>query len=211
MTEQKNNNNSNATQPSSFTLVRQENGIAHLVMVVVGESINTLKALFVDEFASMLAEIRDDNTIRGLVLLSGKANSFVAGADINMLADCQTTEQATAISKQGQIIFDRIEQLTVPVVAAINGVCLGGSEAQVVEFCGAPAALLTRLTNGGGEGTLRHPPAMNCRLRTGADKGNPTPISCIPGYFIVFTICCKGLFNFKFFQGICTFLIRQSN
>jgi membrane protease YdiL (CAAX protease family) len=33
------------------------------------------------------------------------------------------------------------------------------------------AALLTRLTNGGGEGTLRHPPAMNCRLRTGADKG----------------------------------------
>jgi 3-hydroxyacyl-CoA dehydrogenase/enoyl-CoA hydratase/3-hydroxybutyryl-CoA epimerase len=126
MTEQKNSNNSNATQPSSFTLVRQENGIAHLVMDVVGESMNTLKAEFVDEIASMLAEISDDNTIRGLVLLSGKADSFVAGADINMLADCQTTEQATAISKQGQIIFDRIEQLTVPVVAAINGVCLGG-------------------------------------------------------------------------------------
>ena len=117
---------SNTTQPSSFTLVRQENGIAHLIMDVAGESMNTLKAEFVDEISSMLAEISDDNTIQGLVLLSGKADSFVAGADINMLGNCQTAEQATAISKQGQIIFDRIEQLTIPVVAAINGVCLGG-------------------------------------------------------------------------------------
>ena len=63
-----------STQESAFSLNKQENGIAHLVMDVVGESMNTLKAEFVDEIASMLAEISDDNTIRGLVLLSGKAD-----------------------------------------------------------------------------------------------------------------------------------------
>jgi len=115
-----------ATQQGTFSLIRQENGIAHLVMDVVGESMNTLKAEFVDEIATMLAEIKADNTITGIVLMSGKADSFVAGADINMLASCKTAEQATAISRQGQMIFDQIESLTIPVVAAINGVCLGG-------------------------------------------------------------------------------------
>lgn len=113
-------------QQGTFSLVRQENGIAHLIMDVAGESMNTLKAEFVDEIATMLAEIKNDATIKGIVLLSGKAGSFVAGADINMLADCQSAEQATAISRQGQMIFDQIESLMVPVVAAINGVCLGG-------------------------------------------------------------------------------------
>jgi len=115
-----------APEQSTFSLIRQENGIAHLVMDVVGESMNTLKAEFVDEIATMLAEIKADNTITGIVLMSGKADSFVAGADINMLASCKTAEQATAISRQGQMIFDQIESLTIPVVAAINGVCLGG-------------------------------------------------------------------------------------
>jgi len=115
-----------APEQSTFSLIRQENGIAHLVMDVVDESMNTLKAEFVDEIATILAEIKNDNSITGIVLLSGKADSFVAGADINMLANCQTAEQATAISRQGQMIFDQIESLTIPVVAAINGVCLGG-------------------------------------------------------------------------------------
>ncbi|MDC1255964.1 fatty acid oxidation complex subunit alpha FadJ [bacterium] len=121
MTEQVTNKEQN-----TFSLTRQENGIAHLVMDVAGETMNTLKAEFVDEIADMLTEIKGDTTITGIILLSGKADSFVAGADINMLASCETAEQATVISRQGQMIFDQIENLTTPVVAAINGVCLGG-------------------------------------------------------------------------------------
>ncbi|WP_259368546.1 fatty acid oxidation complex subunit alpha FadJ [Colwellia sp. BRX10-4] len=111
---------------STFTLIRQDNGIAHLVMDVIGESMNTLKAEFSEEIDTVLKEIRNDNTIKGVVLISGKKDSFVAGADINMLASCQSASEATALSRNGQMIFDQIENLSIPVVAAINGACLGG-------------------------------------------------------------------------------------
>lgn len=111
---------------SAFTLIRQENGVAHLVMDVVGDTMNTLKAEFAEQIAEVLAEIRADSTIKGLVLVSGKANSFVAGADINMIAGCQTAEEATALSRKGQVIFDQLAALPMPVIAAIHGPCLGG-------------------------------------------------------------------------------------
>ena len=117
--EQKENN-------KTFSLARQENGIAHLIMDVKGDSMNTLKAEFADEIAEVLKEIREDKTIVGLVLTSGKADSFVAGADVHMLANCTTASEATALSRQGQMIFDQLENLSIPVVAAIHGACLGG-------------------------------------------------------------------------------------
>jgi len=118
--------NQETNNMSTFTLIRQDNGIAHLVMDVIGETMNTLKAEFSEEIDEVLKEIRNDNTIKGIVLLSGKKDSFVAGADINMLASCQSASEATALSRQGQMIFDQIESLSIPVVAAINGACLGG-------------------------------------------------------------------------------------
>jgi len=110
----------------TFSLVRQENGIAHLLMDVKGDSMNTLKAAFADEIAEILKEIREDKSIVGLVLASGKADSFVAGADVHMLAGCTSAAEATALSRQGQMIFDQLENLTIPVVAAVHGACLGG-------------------------------------------------------------------------------------
>ncbi|PHR85713.1 MAG: fatty acid oxidation complex subunit alpha FadJ [Colwellia sp.] len=111
---------------SAFTLVRQENGIAHLVMDVVGDTMNTLKAEFAEQVADVLVEIKNDSSITGVVLYSGKQDSFVAGADINMINDCKTKEEVVALSRQGQRIFSQLEQLNVPVVAAIHGACLGG-------------------------------------------------------------------------------------
>ncbi len=111
---------------SAFTLVRHENGVAHLVMDVVGDTMNTLKAEFAEQVADVLAEIKADSSIVGVVLCSGKADSFVAGADIKMLESCKTAEEVTALSRQGQMIFSQLEQLSVPVVAAIHGACLGG-------------------------------------------------------------------------------------
>jgi len=111
---------------SAFTLVRQENGIAHLVMDVIDDTMNTLKAEFGEQVAEVLAEIKSDTAITGVVLCSGKKDSFVAGADINMINDCQTKEEVVALARQGQMIFSQLEQLAVPVVAAINGACLGG-------------------------------------------------------------------------------------
>ena len=110
----------------TFNLARREDGIAILTMDVPGETMNTLKAEFGPEITEILAEIKADNSIKGLVITSGKPDSFVAGADITMLAACKSEEQAKALSQQGHVVFSELEGLSIPVVAAINGACLGG-------------------------------------------------------------------------------------
>lgn len=110
----------------TFNLTRRDDGIAILTMDVPGETMNTLKAQFGPEISEILAEIKSDSSIRGLVLISGKKDSFVAGADISMLDACKTAGDAKALSQQGHVVFNELEALKMPVVAAIHGACLGG-------------------------------------------------------------------------------------
>jgi 3-hydroxyacyl-CoA dehydrogenase/enoyl-CoA hydratase/3-hydroxybutyryl-CoA epimerase len=110
----------------TFNLARREDGIAVLTMDVPGETMNTLKAEFGPEISAVLAEIKADSNIKGLVVISGKADSFVAGADISMLDACISSDAAKALSSQGHQVFAELEGLSIPVVAAINGACLGG-------------------------------------------------------------------------------------
>lgn len=117
MTEQK---------QSAFELIKQESGIAHLVMDVKGDTMNTLKAEFGDEITQVLADIKSDTSLKGIVLVSGKADSFVAGADVNMLAGCESKEEVLEIALQGHAIFDQLVNLHIPIVAAVHGACLGG-------------------------------------------------------------------------------------
>ncbi len=114
------------TTTSAFTLKRQDNGIAYLVIDVVGENVNTLKAEFTEQIQAVLADIKADKSISAIVLCSGKVGTFVAGADINMLDACQSRDEVVALSRQGQRIFSQLEQLSIPIVAAIDGACLGG-------------------------------------------------------------------------------------
>jgi len=116
----------NESSVSAFTLNRQDNGIAHLVIDVVDENVNTLKAEFTEQINVVLADIKADKTITGIVLCSGKTGTFVAGADINMINACQSRDEVIALSRQGQRIFSQLEQLPIPIVAAIDGACLGG-------------------------------------------------------------------------------------
>ncbi|MDM7859987.1 fatty acid oxidation complex subunit alpha FadJ [Alteromonas sp. ASW11-36] len=111
---------------SAFTLEKRDDGVAVLTMDVPGETMNTLKQAFGDEITAMLDEIEQDNSIKGVVLQSGKKGSFVAGADISMLAACTTAEDAEALSKGGQDVFNRIENMAKTFVAAIHGPALGG-------------------------------------------------------------------------------------
>ena len=111
---------------SAFSLMTQENGVAHLIIDVVGESVNTLKGEFSEQITQVIADIKADKSILGIVLCSGKKDCFVAGADIKMLDACTTREEVVALSRQGQRIFAQLEQLPIPIVAAIDGSCLGG-------------------------------------------------------------------------------------
>ncbi|UAA40107.1 fatty acid oxidation complex subunit alpha FadJ [Paraneptunicella aestuarii] len=114
------------TNKSAFTLTKGDDGVAILLMDVPGESMNTLKAEFGDEITKMLDDIEADKSIKGVVLASGKSSSFVAGADITMLAACKTAAEAEALSKGGQEVFDRIQNMSATFVAAIHGPALGG-------------------------------------------------------------------------------------
>ncbi|CAM3877809.1 fatty acid oxidation complex subunit alpha FadJ [Rheinheimera salexigens] len=114
------------TASNSFSLTVRDDHIGIISMDIVGESMNVLKAAFADEIAALLTEIKANKELKGLVFTSGKANSFIAGADISMLNDCQTAAQAQSIATMGQDIFNQLEQLSIPLVAAIHGPCLGG-------------------------------------------------------------------------------------
>ncbi|UJF23188.1 fatty acid oxidation complex subunit alpha FadJ [Shewanella sp. OMA3-2] len=110
----------------TFNLQRRDDGIAILTMDVPGETMNTLKAEFGAEISEILIEIKTDASIKGLVVVSGKKDSFVAGADISMLAACKSEQDAKDLSQQGHVVFNELAGLNIPVVAAINGACLGG-------------------------------------------------------------------------------------
>lgn len=110
----------------SFSLSIRDDQVAVITMDVPGESMNVLKAAFADEISGLLDELQGNSQVKGIVVISGKPGSFIAGADISMLDSCETAEQAEAIARMGQDMFNRLEQLAVPVVAAIHGPCLGG-------------------------------------------------------------------------------------
>jgi 3-hydroxyacyl-CoA dehydrogenase/enoyl-CoA hydratase/3-hydroxybutyryl-CoA epimerase len=111
---------------SAFTLTVRDDGVAILTMDVPGETMNTLKVEFAEQIESVLEQINADSSIKGVVVISGKDNSFVAGADISMLAACESAQDATTIAKGGQDMFQRIEDMPMTFVAAIHGPALGG-------------------------------------------------------------------------------------
>lgn len=119
-------NNETTAKQSAFTLNVRDDGVAILTMDVPGETMNTLKVEFAEQINSVLEQINADSSIKGVVVISGKDNSFVAGADISMLAACESAEDATTIAKGGQDMFQRIEEMPVTFVAAIHGPALGG-------------------------------------------------------------------------------------
>ncbi|WP_445399112.1 fatty acid oxidation complex subunit alpha FadJ [Zobellella sp. An-6] len=112
-------------QQPTFTL-RKDDGIGIITMDVPGERMNTLRASFAGEIRALLDEILADASLKGLVLCSGKPDSFVAGADVNMLAACRSAGEAEALARAGQEIFTALEALKLPLIAAIHGPCLGG-------------------------------------------------------------------------------------
>ena len=103
-----------------------EDGIAVVTFDLPGEPVNKLSAAVKVEFEALLIRLRDDEGIRAAVLISGKPDNFIAGADIEEFTALTTESAAERLSFEGQEMVNRVETLPKPVVAAINGACLGG-------------------------------------------------------------------------------------
>jgi 3-hydroxyacyl-CoA dehydrogenase/enoyl-CoA hydratase/3-hydroxybutyryl-CoA epimerase len=91
-----------------------------------GDSVNTLSTALVDEFESLFQRVDQDSLIQGIVLISGKPDSFIAGADVEQFTEFRAAADAERVSRLGQDLLNRLEKLRVPVIAAIHGACLGG-------------------------------------------------------------------------------------
>ena len=106
--------------------VEIEAGVAIVTLDVPGASVNTLSTAVAQEFDGLLTRLEDDPLVRALVLISGKPDSFIAGADIEEFTRLRTAEEATALSRRAQELMNRVAASRKPVIAAIHGSCLGG-------------------------------------------------------------------------------------
>jgi 3-hydroxyacyl-CoA dehydrogenase/enoyl-CoA hydratase/3-hydroxybutyryl-CoA epimerase len=115
------------TEPTGTALrVELEDGVAVITFDLPGERVNKFAPAVIDEFAAVLDRLQRDANVRAAVLISGKPDIFIAGADIEQFLTIRSAADGEAMSAAGQMMMDRIAKLRTPLVAAIHGACLGG-------------------------------------------------------------------------------------
>ena len=105
-------------------LIEREGAVAVLT-VNRPKVLNALNTQTLDELRRAILELKHDEAVRAVILTGAGEKSFVAGADINELA-VQSPTGGREHAIRGQHVFDLIEQMGKPVIAAINGYALGG-------------------------------------------------------------------------------------
>jgi len=112
--------------PTSFFTTRLDHGVAIVTLDVPGEPVNTLFPELADALDRTLAELDRNGEVNAYVFTSGKPDTFIAGAKIDLFEHLRTAEQATALAKETSARLGKLESSKKPVVVAIHGACLGG-------------------------------------------------------------------------------------
>jgi enoyl-CoA hydratase len=86
---------------------------------------NVLTAALLEELEQSLTEVEKDASVR-VVILTGSGRFFCVGADIHELTHLTTAQLGTEFAKRGQALLNRMAGCHKPIVAAINGTCVGG-------------------------------------------------------------------------------------
>ena len=108
-----------------WQLTRDGDGLEWLTLDRAGASTNTLSAAVMEELRAVLARLAADPP-RGLVIRSGKANGFIAGADVDEFGELKSVDDATALVRRGWAIFQELAATPYPTLALVRGFCLGG-------------------------------------------------------------------------------------
>jgi len=110
--------------PGAWLQTRPDN-IALLVLDTPDSKVNLLGAPAIALLELLVAQA-GEQALKGLIVWSAKPDSFIAGADLREIRALRSFQDAEAASRRGQRLFTALEGLPFPVVAAINGTCLGG-------------------------------------------------------------------------------------
>lgn len=105
-------------------IVQTRDGVA-FVTVNRPDKLNALTDRTVDELDAVFTALEADPEVRGVIVTGAGEKAFVAGADIAELSG-QSPVEGKQRSIRGQQVFDRIERMGKPVIAAVNGFALGG-------------------------------------------------------------------------------------
>ncbi len=103
-----------------------EDGVAVITFNDPNAPVNALNSRLASEFDAMFTRLETDASITCAVLISGKPDVWIAGADIEELVSLTSASAGETLSRNGQRMLDRLAALKKPVVAAIHGACLGG-------------------------------------------------------------------------------------
>jgi 3-hydroxyacyl-CoA dehydrogenase/enoyl-CoA hydratase/3-hydroxybutyryl-CoA epimerase len=102
-----------------------DKGIVWLTLDKRDTATNVLSVSVLDQLDFLLEQIIDDKP-KAVIFQSGKPSGFIAGADVKEFLEVTSTQEALIMIKRGQKIFSRIESLSCPTVALIEGFCMGG-------------------------------------------------------------------------------------
>lgn len=106
------------------TIVKKvENQVAYLT--IQSPPANALSSQLIMDLNEYLGEIERDNNVKAIVI-HGEGRFFSAGADIKEFTSLQAHSDYEELAKNGQQVFQRLEDFQVPVIAAIHGAALGG-------------------------------------------------------------------------------------
>ncbi len=125
-------------EQDAWSLRLDRDNVGWLTFDLPGSSVNLLTEPVMRELDRRLGELESriaTGKLVAVVVRSGKEGRFVAGADVRAIAHLRTPEEAYRKSREGQRVFRRLERLTVPTIAAVDGGCLGGGT-ELVLACG---------------------------------------------------------------------------
>ena len=103
-----------------------QDGIAVVVLEDKDHPVNTISRTVKDEFRACFEALGNDANVKAVAFFSGKADNFIAGADIEEFVRLTSAAEAERLSADGQELLEQVARFPKPVAVGIHGACLGG-------------------------------------------------------------------------------------
>ena len=115
-----------ALSTNLLDLTVDDDGVATLWIDDPDASANKISEDTLTAFSEALDHLEQADDVSGVVFISGKDASFIVGADLRMLEQFDTPAEVRSVSRRAHRLLMRVQTLSVPTVAAIEGPCMGG-------------------------------------------------------------------------------------